>query len=138
MSNGKEADSSTGSFDAAGAASEPSVDRAPWTEPALPMAWPPGMAPSDGGESSPAPSLERDLADGELAPEPDPSWPRLFGRSPEGEDSGSTDDLSDAQQSTGPPVEMGRQWSSEQAAEYLGTQREETLSEPGGQGEPRS
>jgi chromosome partitioning protein len=145
--DGKEADSSTGSVDAARAASESTVDHAPWTEPALPMAWPPGMAPSDREESSPAPSQESDPADGELAPEPDPSWPRLFGRSSEGEDIGITDDLSDARQSTGPPLQLGREWSSEQAAEHpdtqrkqtiLGTQREERLPESGGEGEPRS
>ena len=133
--NGKEADASTRSVDAAAVASESTVDNAPWTEPALPMAWPPGMAPSDRGESSPAPSQESDPADGELAPEPDPNWPRLFGRSPGGEDIGITDDLSDARQSTGPPLQMEHEWSSEQAAESPGTQQKETIPEPGGEGE---
>jgi chromosome partitioning protein len=50
----------------------------PWNEPALPMAWPPGMTPPDRGERSG--SLHEDSDAGDL-PEPDPTWPKLFGQS---------------------------------------------------------
>jgi chromosome partitioning protein len=48
-----------------------------WNEQALPMALPPGIAPSDLGEGG-EPRREEDL-EGELLPKPDPTWPRLFG-----------------------------------------------------------
>jgi chromosome partitioning protein len=58
----------------------------PWNEPALPMAWPPGLSPSDHAEYR-APTDEA-LPEDELISQPDPSWPRLFSRTPEGQDAG--------------------------------------------------
>ena len=60
----------------------PSGEEVPWNEPALPMAWPPGGAPPV--HAGPPATYEAPAED-ELAP-PDPSWPRLFGRVPEGQD----------------------------------------------------
>jgi chromosome partitioning protein len=64
---------------------DPSGDEVPWNEPALPMAWPPGGAPPLHRERPEA--TDEATADGELVP-PDPSWPRLFGQAPEGQDVG--------------------------------------------------
>jgi chromosome partitioning protein len=64
---------------------------APWNEPALPMALPPGTAPSDLGEGG-EPRSEEDL-EGEFLPKPDPTWPRLFGSRAEARAS-ETDDAS--------------------------------------------
>jgi chromosome partitioning protein len=57
-----------------GPGSDPDAVR--WNEQALPMALPPGMAPSDLGKRG-EPGSEEDL-EGELLPKPDPTWPRLF------------------------------------------------------------
>ena len=136
---GEGAGGSTGFAGAAGASFESPTDGAPWAEPALPMAWPPGMAPSGRGESSPPPFQEGDPAHGDSAPRPDPSWPRLFGRNPGGEDIGSTVDLSDPREpTTGPSLEIDHEGSSEEAAEHPGSQREDTVPEPGSEGEPGS
>jgi hypothetical protein len=56
-------------------ASTPDGD--PWNEPALPMGWPPGMATPAGRERSE--SLQEHPGDADLVPEPDPTWPKLFG-----------------------------------------------------------
>jgi chromosome partitioning protein len=61
-------------------------DEVPWNEPALPMAWPPGMTPPDRGEHTG--SLPEDSDDGDLVPEPDPTWPKLFGQSLEHREGG--------------------------------------------------
>jgi len=55
---------------------EPERDAAslPWTEPALPMPWPPPMEARDGGEHGGMPAD----AEPEQPPAPDPRWPRLF------------------------------------------------------------
>jgi chromosome partitioning protein len=59
------------------AAFDSSSEDAGWDEPALPMSWPPGMAPPDpGGQHG---LLGEDSADEVLVPQPDPTWPRLFG-----------------------------------------------------------
>src|SRR4029450_735895 len=63
---------------------DPSGEEVPWNEPALPMAWPPGVAPSV--HAGPPTSMYEEAAEDELVPQPDPSWPRLFGRVPEGQD----------------------------------------------------
>ena len=62
----------------------PSGEEVPWNEPALPMAWPPGVAPPV--HAGPSASTYEASAEDELVPQPDPSWPRLFGRAPEGQD----------------------------------------------------
>jgi chromosome partitioning protein len=66
---------------------------APWNEPALPMAWPPGMAPSDQGERGG--SLHEDSDDGDLLPEPDPTWPKLFGHGSDPQETGGPTELAD-------------------------------------------
>jgi chromosome partitioning protein len=63
-----------------------------WNEPALPMALPPGIAPSDLGEDG-EPHSEEDL-EGELLPKPDPTWPRLFGSRSEARAANDTDEAS--------------------------------------------
>ena len=60
---------------------------APWSEPALPMAWPLATTPSireAGGGFS-----DEDAAADDLIPQPDPSWPRLFGRPIQAEHQGT-------------------------------------------------
>jgi chromosome partitioning protein len=74
-----EANDASGSSDAADGSLGPAPAEVPWKEPALPMAWPPGMAPPDRGERWE--SLDEEPVDRELMPEPDPAWPRLFGQS---------------------------------------------------------
>ena len=71
----------TRSSDAGGISPAATPDEAPWNEPALPMAWPPGFTPPDRGER--LGSLHKGAADGDLVPEPDPTWPKLFGQSSE-------------------------------------------------------
>src|SRR4029450_11281629 len=108
----------------------------PWTEPALPIAWPPGMAPSVRDEGGP---YQEDQADSELPPQPDPSWPRLFSPSHEGDATHEAGDGSDAQQATtGPPVEIGREQNSEEMGEDPHPQQEGTGFEPSGEGGLRS
>jgi chromosome partitioning protein len=127
-----EAGGAAGSSTAAEAPFDPAVGSTPWNEPALPMAWPPGTAPSARGEGSP--SQEDEPVDGGLPLQPDPSWPRLFGRSPEGDETGEAGDLSHAREATADPlVELDRERSSQAAAED--PQREGTVFEPSGAGE---
>jgi chromosome partitioning protein len=111
---------------------DPAVGPTPWNEPALPMAWPPGTARSARGENSP--SQEDGPADGGLLPQPDPSWPRLFGWSPEGDETGGAGDLSHTREaSAGPPVELDRERNNQAAAEDA--QREGMVFELSGAGE---
>jgi hypothetical protein len=94
------------------------------------------MAPSARDEGGPY--QEEDQADSEPLPQPDPSWPRLFSRSPEG-DGPDAGDGSDAQQATtGPPVEIGREQISEEMGEDPHRQQEGTGFEPSGEGGFRS
>jgi chromosome partitioning protein len=125
------------SFTGGGEASSDSTpEPTPWIEPALPMAWPPGMAPLGRGERSS--SQEDDQADSEFPPQPDPSWPRLFGRSQEGCDTGGADDLPEAREAaTGDPVEVGRQETREVAAENPHPERDGAVLVPGGEGDLR-
>ena len=74
-----EVNDASGSSDAADGSLGSAPAEVPWKEPALPMAWPPGMAPPDRGERGE--SLDEEPVDRELVPEPDPTWPRLFGQS---------------------------------------------------------
>ena len=119
----------TGQYpDGANAEYDSAIDRAAWPEPALPMDLPPGRAPSTRGESNL--SQEDEQADGELVPQPDPSWPRLFGRAPEAEETGRADDaLDDQGPATDPPQETGHLQSEEEAAERFSSQREATAHE---------
>ena len=69
---------------AAGTASDPNGEPIPWSEPALPVAWPPGMEPPDRTER---PEIsDGESSDAEIRPQPDPTWPRLFGRTSEDQD----------------------------------------------------
>jgi chromosome partitioning protein len=120
---------------------DPAVGPTPSNEPLLPMAWPPGTAPAAREESGPP--QEDEPADGGLPPQPDPSWPRLFGRSPEGDETGGAGDLSHPRDATaGPPVELDHQRGNQEAAEHPRSQREgaalESAFEPTGAAEPPS
>ena len=127
----------TGPVDAAEASPDSTVDETPWDEPALPMGWPPGIAPPVHGETT-ASGNEEDSGP-ELVPEPDPTWPRLFDRGSEDEDSGGTDDLSNGRQAaTGPPREINGEQTSEGAVQSPYAQPKEPILESGGGGKPRS
>ena len=80
---------------------DPSSERAPWAEPALPMAWPPGMAPPDHVRRSVP--VDEDLQDSEFSPQPDPTWPRLFAQSQDHANRGAGESQEDSQ--TGRPQE---------------------------------
>jgi chromosome partitioning protein len=132
-----EAGGVVGPADAAEASPDSTVAETPWDEPALPIGWPPGMAPPAHGETT-APGNEED-SDPELVPEPDPTWPRLFDRGSQDEDGGGTDDLSNGRQAaTGPPREINAEQTSVGAAQSPYGQPEEPILEPGGGGKPRS
>ena len=62
----------------AGTPHDPNGEQVPWDEPTLPVAWSPGVEPPTRPER-PRLSYE-DSSDDELQPQPDPTWPRLFGR----------------------------------------------------------
>ena len=81
-------------------------------EPALPMALPPGMSPSDLGEQR-EPGDEEEL-DGELLPKPDPTWPRLFGSRAGAQAIAETDDVPSP---PGQPAVPGRGTTGEQPVE---------------------
>ena len=70
--------------DAAGTARVPDGEPIPWNEPALPVAWTPGMEPPDHTERPEIPDGES--SDDEIRPQPDPTWPRLFGHTSEDQD----------------------------------------------------
>ena len=57
------------------------------------MAWPPGMEPSDRAERREP--TDEGSPDDELPPQPDPTWPRLFSRTSEGQDTGGTAESND-------------------------------------------
>jgi chromosome partitioning protein len=78
-----------GSSDAA----ETGGEQVPWNEVALPMAWPPGMEPSERTERREP--TDEGSPDDELPPQPDPTWPRLFNRTSEGQATGGTADSND-------------------------------------------
>ena len=105
---GMEADGGQGTD----AEARPGSDPVGWNEPALPMALPPGMAPSDLGERR-EPGHEEEL-DGELLPKPDPTWPRLFGSRAEAQAIAETDDVSSP---PGQPAVPGRGTTGEQPVE---------------------
>jgi chromosome partitioning protein len=93
-----DASEATGSNDAGEVSPESTPDEAPWNEPALPMAWPPGMTPPDGGER--IGSLHEDPDDGGLLPEPDPAWPKLFGQSSDPREPGGPAELASGARAT--------------------------------------
>ena len=78
-----------GSSDAA----ETGGEQVPWNEPALPMAWPPGMESSARAERREP--TDEGSPDDELPPQPDPTWPRLFSRTSKGQDTGGTPESTD-------------------------------------------
>jgi chromosome partitioning protein len=124
-----------GPADAAEGSPVSTVDDTPWDEPALPMGWPSGMASPVQGEA--AASVHEEDSDLELVPEPDPTWPRLFDRGSEDEDSGGADDLSNGRQApTGPLREISGEETSEGAAESPYSQPEEPILASGGGSEP--
>jgi chromosome partitioning protein len=125
-----------GPADAAGASPDPTVAPTPWSEPALPMAWPPGMVPPVRGEAGRP--LGDDAVDPEPAPEPDPTWPRLFGQGLEGDEgSGSGDPSSGRQATRGSHQELNREQRREEMAEPSYSQGQDTALGSGG-GEARS
>ena len=131
-----EAGGVTGSADAADASFDPAVDPTSLTEPALPMAWPPGMTPPVRVE--PRETLDDDAGDSELVPKPGPTWPRLFAQGHEAQDSGGTGDLSDRRQEMGSPQETNDVQRSEDAAEPPDSQQEDPVSRSGEESEARS
>ena len=80
--------------DAAGSSLDPNGEQVSWNEPALPMAWPAGM-PADQAQRRASP--DEGSPEDELRPQPDPSWPRLFARTPEGQDAGEAGESSSDQ-----------------------------------------
>ena len=105
---GMEADGGQGTD----AEARPGSDPVGWNEPALPMALPPGMAPSDLGERR-EPGHEEEL-DGEFLPKPDPTWPRLFGSRAGAQAIAETDDVPSP---PGQPAVPGRGTTGEQPVE---------------------
>jgi chromosome partitioning protein len=65
---------------------ESAEDEDSWNEPALPMAWPLGVTPP--GRPVSVGSLSEEPVDNDLVPEPDPTWPRLFGQGAESQPPG--------------------------------------------------
>jgi chromosome partitioning protein len=80
--------------DAAGSSLDPTGEQGPWNEPALPMAWPAGM-PADPAQRRASP--DEGSPEDELRPQPDPSWPRLFARTPERQHAGEAGESSSGQ-----------------------------------------
>jgi chromosome partitioning protein len=131
---GREADRVAGPADAAEASLHSTIDDTPWNEPALPMAWPPGMDPPVRGATSEP--LDEGL-DPEFGPEPDPTWPRLFPQGAEG-DSGTMTDLSGGRQAaTGSNWETGRQQTGEGSPESSSSQPENEVFRAGGERDAR-
>jgi len=131
-----EAGGATGPEDAAEASFDPAIGPALLAEPSLPMSWPPGMTPPVRVETRE--TLDDDAVDSELAPKPDPTWPRLFAQGHEAQDSGGTGVLSNRHQEMGLPEESNDVQSSEDAAEPTYSQGEEPASESGDESEARS
>ena len=84
---------------------------ASWNEPALPMAWPAGMAPRD--REGPGEFLDEASPARDLPPQPDPSWPRLFAKGPDPDPGTTGDGSDDPHQSTGTPPDDSHEESSE-------------------------
>jgi chromosome partitioning protein len=55
-------------------------EEVPWSEPALPGAWPSAATTSDPEQDA---RFDDDGADPDGVPQPDPAWPRLFGQPPD-------------------------------------------------------
>jgi chromosome partitioning protein len=77
--------------DATGLSLDPNGEQVPWIEPALPMAWPAGGSTDHAERRGPTDEVS---PEDELTPRPDPSWPRLFSRSPEGQEAGEAGESS--------------------------------------------
>jgi chromosome partitioning protein len=108
------------------------TDDTPWNEPALPMAWPPGLGPPGRGATSE--SSGREELDPELLSEPVPTWPRLFGQGLDSEESGAAADHSNERQAAaGSGQEAGRAQSGESAAEHRYSRAEEAIGQSGGE-----
>jgi chromosome partitioning protein len=123
-----ESDSEARPTDLPGTSFISTVDRTPWTEPALPMGLPPGMAsPGPGGTSA----SQDDPTDGDLVPQPDPSWPRLFGPGLGSEGTGEPGRASDARLPTTHAPQGISSEQSRDAAEYGNLQGDEIVPEPG-------
>jgi chromosome partitioning protein len=131
-----EAERVAGPADAAEASSHSTIGDSPWNEPALPIAWPPGLGPP--GREVMTGSRDKEELDPELVPEPDPSWPRLFGQGLEGEESGAATELSNGRQATaGSPQEISREQRTGGAAEHHHSEPEKTVLESGGESDAR-
>jgi len=102
--------------DAAGSSLDPNGEQIPWNEPALPMAWPAGM-PADQAERRASP--DEGSPEDELRPQPDPSWPRLFARTPEGQDAGEAGEPSSDQAPQEAVVEFARERESSEPSQSL-------------------
>ena len=87
--------------DAAGWSLDPNGEQVPWNEPALPMAWPAGVPADHAERRDPTDEVSPEE---ELTPRPDPSWPRLFARSPESQDTGEAGESSRGQASPQVPA----------------------------------
>jgi chromosome partitioning protein len=132
-----EAGGVAGPANAAEASSPSTTDDTSWNEPALPMAWPPGMDPPGRGATSE--SSDREELDPELLAEPDPTWPRLFGQGLDSEESGAAADPSNERQATaGSGQEADRAQSSEGAAEHRYPRSEEAIGQSGGESDAQS
>jgi chromosome partitioning protein len=131
-----EAERIAGPADAAEASAHSTIDDSPWNEPALPIAWPPGLGPP--GREVMTRSRDKEELDPELVPEPDPSWPRLFGQGLEGEASGAATELSSGWQATaGSPQEISRERRTGGAAEHHYSEPEKSVLESGGESDAR-
>ncbi|HEY6637434.1 MAG TPA: AAA family ATPase [Solirubrobacterales bacterium] len=131
-----EAERVAGPADAAEASAHSTIDDSPWNEPALPIAWPPGLGPP--GREVMTGSRDKEELDPELVPEPDPSWPRLFGQGLEGEERGAATELSNGWQATaGSPQEISRERRTGGAAEHHYSEPEKTVLESGGESDAR-
>jgi chromosome partitioning protein len=132
-----EAERVAGPANAAEASSPSTIDDSPWNEPALPMAWPPGLGPPGRGVMTG--SRDKEELDPELVPEPDPSWPRLFGQGLEGDESGAATEPSNGWQATaGSPREITRDQRTGGADEHHYSQPEKSVLESGGESDARS
>jgi chromosome partitioning protein len=86
-------------FGSAGTPRDPNGEQVPWTEPALPMPWPPGMGALD---RTKAPESSHEDSDDESRLQPDPTWPRLFGRTSDGQDADMSGETTSPAEARGP------------------------------------
>ena len=105
--------------EAAGSSLGPNGEQVPWNEPALPMAWPVGV-PADQAERRA--SADEGSPEDELRPQPDPSWPRLFARTPEGQDAGGARESSSDQAPQEAVVDFARERESSGSSQPLSRQ----------------